>query len=129
VAQRGGKLREAESVAGLLEAARDHARARQQQGVRHLATDREAEGEGRDRKRRRARQGRSERLGKLPVGDRSRRDGVDRAAQIVALQRVEDDVRKVVEGDPADVLTPAADHAPEPRPEQREHPRERSPLR
>ena len=129
VAQRRPEFRETEPVAGLLKAARDHARARQQQGVRHLAPHREAEGEGRDRKRRGARQGLSERLGKLPVGDRARRDGVDRAAQIAALQRMEDDEGKVVEGDPADVLTPAADHAPEPRPEQREHPRKRPPLR
>ena len=129
VAQRGGKLREAESIAGLLEAARNHARARQQQGVRHLAPHREAEGEGRDGKRRRSRQDLSEGLRKLPVGDRARRDSVYRAAKIVALQRVEDDARKIVEGDPADVLTPTADHAPEPRPEEREHPRERSSLR
>ena len=94
-----------------------------------ISPHREAKGKGRDRKQRRAREDLSQHFGELPVGDRDRSDGVHRAAQLPGLQRVEDDADKVVEGDPADVLTPAADHAPEPRAERREHPGERPSLR
>jgi len=104
-----------ESIAGLLEAARDHARARKEQGRPHFAPPR---GEARRPDGKRCRRDRAFERAVNSRWSRMRRHGVHRAAEIAALHCMKNDEGKVVEGDPADVLT-TLPSTPPARPEQR----------
>ena len=95
-------------VVEFLELRGKDALAGEKQRVGHFAEE-QSQGEGGRGAERRAVEGGGESFGELRVGDRLRRDDVERAAEVFVLEHETEDGDGVVEGDPAHPLPAAGD--------------------
>src|SRR5512134_3541745 len=111
----------AEDETGLRRARRDHALAREQQRVGHLAEG-EPEGHGGRGEDRRAPEHLAQGLGEDPIGDRARRNRIEGADEGGRGEGVQDEPQRVVQAHPAHPLPSVAEPGTGPELERREHP-------
>jgi hypothetical protein len=118
--QRGRQIGVLEVEPSRQQLCRDYSSARQESRVRHFA-QRQAQGKRWSRQQRGARQRSAQNLRKLAVGDRLRRNHVNRPGELIGNKRVTDRGDGITDLDPTPKLIPLSKRTAQPQFEGQQH--------